>query len=118
MMRVLVVRHCVQRFLHIQAKPIFLLGFSLLLSQASLATETQTDSVKPKSKQRMMQQEGLRLDDYSAPAKTLEESIQQQKDNQQTIRYDLNAIIKETNATKDEAKNIQRSIAKVRTRLS
>jgi outer membrane protein len=114
MMDLRVVRVCVQRFLRIEANPIFLLGFTLLLSQASLAAETQADSVKPKSKQRMMQQEGLRLDDYSAPTKTLEESIQQQKESQQTIRYDLNAIIKETNATKDESKNIQRSIADIR----
>jgi outer membrane protein TolC len=109
-----VVRGFLQSILHIQTKRIFLLGFTLLLSQTSFAAEKQAESVKPKLKQRMIQQEGLRLDDYSAPTKTLEESIQQQKENQQTIRYDLNAIIKETNATKDEAKNIQRSIAEIR----
>jgi outer membrane protein len=76
--------------------------------------ETSKSSSKISAKQRLQKQEGLTLEDYSAPAKTVDESLKQQKEKNQTIQYDLKEILKETSSAREATKNIQLSIAELR----
>lgn len=76
--------------------------------------ETSKSSSKISAKQRLQKQEGLTLEDYSAPAKTIDESLKQQKEKNQTILYDLKEILKETSSAREATKNIQLSIAELR----
>jgi outer membrane protein len=87
----------------------------LIFTQSIFAEEVKkTIDSKANAIQRLQRGEGLKLEDYSAPAITLDESLQKQKDTKQGIEYDLKEILKETNSARADANNIQLSIAEIR----
>jgi outer membrane protein len=89
--------------------------FLLIFTQRILAEEVKTVAdTKTNAKQRLQKNEGLKLEDYSAPAVTLDESLQKQKETKQGIQYDLKQILKEADSARADAENIQLSIAEVR----
>jgi len=86
-----------------------------IFTQSIFAEEVKkTIDSKANAIQRLQRGEGLKLEDYSAPAITLDESLQKQKDTKQGIEYDLKEILKETNSARADANNIQLSIAEIR----
>ena len=72
------------------------------------------EEAKPSVKQRLQMQEGLKLEEYSAPARTLDEALQQQKDPQPAIQYDLKLILKEIGPALGSASSMQRTITEIR----
>lgn len=68
---------------------------------------------KSNVKQRLQMEEGLKLEDYSAPAKTLDETLLKQKD-KPAIQYDLKEILKETAPLRGAAGSTQSTIAEIR----
>jgi outer membrane protein len=87
----------------------------LIFTQCIFAEELKTVAdTKTNAKQRLQKNEGLKLEDYSAPAITLDESLQNQKDTKQGIQYDLKEILKEADSARTDVKNIQLSIAEIR----
>lgn len=87
----------------------------LIFTQRIFAEEVKTSAdTKTNAKQRLLKNEGLKLEDYSAPAITLDESLQKQKDTNQGIQYDLKEILKEADSAREDEKNIQISIAEIR----
>lgn len=94
---------------------IFTSTILLIFTQSIFAEEVKkTIDSKANAIQRLQRGEGLKLEDYSAPVITLDESLQKQKDTKQGIRYDLKEILKETNSARADANNIQLSIAEIR----
>lgn len=88
----------------------------LIFTQCIFAEGSKTVAdTKLNAKQRLQQKEGVRLEDYSAPTKNLDESLQKQKEKSQVIQYDLKEILKESTSAKDSTKNIQLSISEIRT---
>lgn len=71
----------------------------------------------PRAEQRLQMDEGIQLQDYSAPAKGVEEAIQQQKETRSGIQIDLQKILKETDTAqpRDSGQYQQKSIADIRT---
>ncbi len=74
------------------------------------------DEALPRMQHRLRMDEGLQLDKYSAPAKTVDEAIQQQKALRSGIQLDSQKIFKDTEAAKprNSADNLPRTIAEVR----
>lgn len=87
----------------------------LIFTQSIFAEDVKkTIDHKANTKERLQRGEGLKLEDYSAPAITLDESLQKQKETKQGIEYDLKEILKENESARADAKNIQLSIAEIR----
>lgn len=87
----------------------------LIFTQRIFAEEAKTSAdTKTNAKQRLLKNEGLKLEDYSAPAVTLDESLQKQKNTNQGIQYDLKEILKEADSARADEKNIQIGIAEIR----
>ena len=94
---------------------VFILAFSsfLELSFFSAHAEDVKPDAKPKAKQRLQMEEGLKLEDYSTPAKTIEDTLRKQKETP-AIQYDLKQILKETTPLRAAVGNTQRTIAEIR----
>ncbi len=69
---------------------------------------------KPTAKQRLQMEEGLTLEEYSLPVTTLDEVLQKQKNDKPALQYNLETILKETNAERGAVHSVQRSIAEIR----
>jgi len=67
---------------------------------------------KPTAKQRLQMDEGLTLEEYSLPVTTLDEVLQKQKNDKPALQYNLETILKETNAERGAMQSVQRSIAR------
>ena len=91
---------------------VFLIG-SLALNFNIACAGDASSNVKPALKQRLQLEEGLKLEEYSAPTKTIEESLQKQKQ-VPAIKYDLKEILKENTPVRAFEGTIQRSIADIR----
>lgn len=89
---------------------------SLLLVSACAAQTVWAEGPMPRAEQRLRMDEGIQLQDYSAPAKSVEEAIQQQKETRSGIRIDLQKILKETDTVQPRTsdQNQLRSIAEIR----
>lgn len=93
----------------------FAFPLGLLAAEPNASNKPTSKSTNQlKAKERLNKVEGLKLEEFSAPATSLEESLQKRKDARQVIRYDLKEILKETASARESVKNIQLSIAEVR----
>jgi outer membrane protein len=91
----------------------WLVLFILVLVALHAEAEAPKLDAKPKAKQRLQMEEGLKLEQYSTPAKTIDDSLRKQKETP-AIQYDLKEILKETTPLRAAAANSQRTIADIR----
>ncbi|MDP3088940.1 MAG: TolC family protein [Methylotenera sp.] len=91
--------------------------YRLILAVTCISQTSWANDVMPRAEQRLQMDEGIQLQDYSAPAKGVEEAIQQQKETRSGIQIDLQKILKETDTAqpRDSGQYQQKSIADIRT---
>jgi outer membrane protein len=87
--------------------------FVLVLVALPAEAEAPKLDAKPKAKQRLQMEEGLKLEEYSTPAKTINDSLRKQKE-ATAIQYDLKEILKEITPLRAAAENSQRTITDIR----
>jgi outer membrane protein len=75
--------------------------------------KSEVENTKTNAKQRLKMDEGVKLEDYSTPTKTLDEALQKQKDSP-AVQYNLKEILKDSASLRESTNGTQLSISQVR----
>lgn len=69
--------------------------YSLMLALSFISQVAWTAELMPRTEQRLRMDEGIKLEEYSAPPQGIDESVKQQKEKRSGIQIDLQKILKE-----------------------